>query len=213
MPSLRATVISQGRLLSRQSIPIHLDERRATRCQLCSFSFWGESVFSSPGKALGLASLGYQTKHHSVPQPTGRVGTVFPAWQVLPEGSHRGLIPRRRGTHSQAVPSIGLKLDTALSHMVTAKHRAGRRTERLILPSAGAGTVAAGPPQVRTGKSGSFSMLHHPLGFVSNFLASWPILRSTGTFSRQDYSAYLNCYDASNNLRFYLQMYGFYIYR
>ena len=42
----------------------------------------------------------------------------------------------------QAVPSIGLKLDTALSHMVTAKHRAGRRTERLILPSAGAGTVA-----------------------------------------------------------------------
>ena len=142
MPSLRATVISQGRLLSRQSIPIHLDERRATRCQLCSFSFWGESVFSSPGKALGLASLGYQIKHHSVPQPTGRVGTVFPAWQVLPEGSHRGLIPRRRGTHSQAVPSIVLKLDTALSHMVTAKHRAGRRTERLILPSAGAGTVA-----------------------------------------------------------------------
>ena len=32
------------------------------------------------------------------------------------------------------------------------------------------GVRASGSPQVRTGKSGSFSMLHHPRGYVSNFL-------------------------------------------
>ena len=32
------------------------------------------------------------------------------------------------------------------------------------------GVRALGSPQVRTGKSGSFSMLHHPRGYVSNFL-------------------------------------------
>ena len=32
------------------------------------------------------------------------------------------------------------------------------------------GVWASGSPQVRTGKSGSFSMLHHPRGYVSNFL-------------------------------------------
>lgn len=43
----------------------------------------------------------------------------------------------------QAVPLIRLKLDMALSHVFTAKHRAGRRTERLILPRAAAGTITA----------------------------------------------------------------------
>ena len=32
------------------------------------------------------------------------------------------------------------------------------------------GVRASCSPQVRTGKLGSFSMLHHPLGYVSNFL-------------------------------------------
>ena len=32
------------------------------------------------------------------------------------------------------------------------------------------GVWASGSPQVWTGKSGSFSMLHHPRGYVSNFL-------------------------------------------
>ena len=32
------------------------------------------------------------------------------------------------------------------------------------------GVRASGSPQVRTGKSGSFSMLHHPRGYDSNFL-------------------------------------------
>ena len=32
------------------------------------------------------------------------------------------------------------------------------------------GVWASGSPQVWTGKLGSFSMLHHPRGYVSNFL-------------------------------------------
>ena len=39
---------------------------------------------------------------------------------------------------------------------------------------------ASGSPQVRTGKSGSFSMLHHPRGYVLNFLVTGLILRRAG---------------------------------
>ena len=57
-----------------------------------------------------------------------------------------GVLYPDHGAHThrhtiQAVPLIRLKLDTALSHVFRAKHRAGRRTERLILPRAVAGTL------------------------------------------------------------------------
>ena len=51
------------------------------------------------------------------------------------------------------------------------------------------GVRASCSPQVRTGKLGSFSMLHHPLGYVSNFLvrpaSSWGAQESPGTLSKQ----------------------------
>lgn len=81
-PPLRATVISQGRQLSRQSIPIHLEKRWAIQGHVWSFSFWG-AVISGPLKALSLAPLGHQTEHHSVQQLTSRVRTVFSARQAL----------------------------------------------------------------------------------------------------------------------------------
>lgn len=59
-----------------------------------------------------------------------------------------GVLYPDHGAHThrhtiQAIPLIRLKLDTALSHMFTAKHQAGRRTERLILQRAVAGTITA----------------------------------------------------------------------
>ena len=51
------------------------------------------------------------------------------------------------------------------------------------------GVRASCSPQVRTGKLGSFSMLHHPRGYVSNFLvrpaSSWGTQESPGTLSKQ----------------------------
>lgn len=50
-PSLRATVISQGRQLSRQSNSIHLEKKWAIQGHVWSFSFLG-GVISGPLKAL-----------------------------------------------------------------------------------------------------------------------------------------------------------------
>lgn len=100
VPPLRATVISQGRQLSRQSIPIHLDKRWATQSHVWSCIFFGVNV-QRPGK--GSAPLGYHTEHHSAQRRISRVGTVFPARQALPEGSHRCLTPRLRVLHTQAL--------------------------------------------------------------------------------------------------------------
>lgn len=81
-PPLKATVISQGRQLSRQSIPIHLEKRWATQGYVWSFSVLG-GCDQWPTEGSELAPLGHQTEHHSVQQLISRVRTVFPIRQAL----------------------------------------------------------------------------------------------------------------------------------